>query len=156
MLIKAGADINYDSATGETPVVYAASMNWFDTVYYLLEAGADFRKKDRQGCGLCYEIIDSTVDADHELARWREKVIAWLRERAVSFDEAEEMLEGRARKADLAAQNGIETAQRNAERIRARLKHWHEEQELRNARLSAPKKDREADLPQPEKAQVHN
>lgn len=101
VLIEAGADINHQTDVGDTPLLFAAGRNWFDTVYYLLELGADYTLKtihveglDAKGrqigsYDLAYEIIDTTVSPDHELARWREKVIDWLDNRGYSFEEAE-------------------------------------------------------------------
>ncbi|HWB13024.1 MAG TPA: ankyrin repeat domain-containing protein [Pirellulales bacterium] len=124
LLVKAGADVNHGDATGETPLICAAGLNQFDIVYYLLEAGADYRRKERNGLDVCYEIINTTVSPDHELARWREKVIDWLRERGVSFEEAEEQLRDRERRA-----HGD-----NAAVFKAILKRWHDEEEARKAR----------------------
>ena len=99
VLIEAGADLNYQDASGATPLVYAASLNWFDSVYYLLQAGANYKLKTNPGNmidgkssgsrDLAYHLIDTTVSPQHALAGWREKVVDWLDERGFSFEEAE-------------------------------------------------------------------
>ena len=123
LLIKAGADIDHADATGETPLIYAASLNWFDSVYYLLEAGADYRKK-QYGRDVTYEIIHTSVDPESDLGKWREKVIDWLRQRGVTFDDAVRILEEEAANADA----------EHAAIFNATLKQWREEEEARSAR----------------------
>ncbi len=86
LLIDAGADLNHQDGNGNTPMMYAAGHNWFDTVYRLLDEGADFRIKDKYGYDLAYETIDSSVDPEHELGRWREKVIEFLENEGVDLE----------------------------------------------------------------------
>ena len=126
LLINAGADIDHANATGVTPLIFAAQRNWFDTVYYLLQAGADYQKKTRNGLDLMYETINTSVDPDHELGRWREKVIDWLRDKGVSFDDAVKILEERAAKAD----------SEHAAILSATLKQWRDEEQARKTRRS--------------------
>jgi hypothetical protein len=81
LLIQAGAKLNHQDSDGYTPILFAAGMNWYDSVFYLLKAGADFRIKDKHGFDLGYRVVHSTVDPAHELGSWREKVHRFLIEK---------------------------------------------------------------------------
>jgi hypothetical protein len=86
LIIKAGADINHQDSTGNTPMMYAAMMNWFDSVYYLLEAGADYRLKDRYGYSLADEVVDSSVDPKSDAGRYRRRIAAFLEKNGIDLE----------------------------------------------------------------------
>lgn len=85
LLVRASADLNHQDQDGETPMIYAARFGWFDTVYRLLEAGADYRIKDRHGRDLAYEIADSDIDPMSTEGQWRAKVQTYLERKGVDF-----------------------------------------------------------------------
>ncbi len=86
LLIKAGAKLDYRDSCGNTPMMYAAGANWFDSVYRLLEAGADYRIRDNYGYDLADEVVNSRVDRQSDSEQWRQKVIAFLSRDGVNFD----------------------------------------------------------------------
>ncbi|HQU45655.1 MAG TPA: hypothetical protein PK867_22770, partial [Pirellulales bacterium] len=120
LLLNAGANVDPRLASGDTPLLRAAgSFNAFDTVYRLLEAGADHRARNIFGNDLAYVIVeDVRVRPDQELGRWREKVIEWLVNKGVSFRDVERRLEREPSE-------------------REQLSRWAKEQEERLARWSA-------------------
>ena len=85
MLIKAGAEINFrgpeDMDAGATPGIHAAGIGWFEGVYILLEAGADFRPRTTGGLDLADEVVRHSQALNDDNTRWREKVIQLLRSR---------------------------------------------------------------------------
>jgi uncharacterized protein len=85
VLIQAGVDVNHRDQGGETAMIYAAGLNWFDSVFRLLEAGADFRLKNDNGTDLAYRLIDTRVDPNSDLGRWREKAVKFLEAKGVDF-----------------------------------------------------------------------
>ena len=98
LLINAGADLDFQDDLGETPMIYAAGFNSFDTVYFLLEAGADFEIKDNYGRDLAYEVVDTTVHPESDLGRWRLRVYAFLEHQGVDFDEVRRRVDERRRR----------------------------------------------------------
>lgn len=87
-LIKAGADLNYCAAGGDTPVMAAAALNQWEVVYYLLEAGADYKITDRWGYTVTYFIESNGIVAPSELYNWRQKVVDFLKDKGVSVNPA--------------------------------------------------------------------
>lgn len=82
ILVKAGADIHARNQFEETPLIRAAMNDSYEVVYYLLELGADPRTKMDNGMTILYPIQSFYAGgATPETAAWREKVIAWLKER---------------------------------------------------------------------------
>ena len=78
-LINAGADINFHGPYyGEDAVIHALSGGRFDVVYYLLEKGFRVDPND-----MARGVQTSKVDPAHEPERQR--VIAWLRARGVTY-----------------------------------------------------------------------
>jgi len=80
LLLNAGADINFKTSKGDTPVLVAASLGRFDIVYELLKQGADFKSRNSNGRDLAYylRIKRKALDKKHELFMWLEKVTDWL------------------------------------------------------------------------------
>lgn len=94
MLIDAGADINHASSFGTTPAMYAAGLNWFDSVYYLLKAGADYRiKHEKNGRDLVQQVLESRFPT----STWRKKVINFFEEEGVDLESAKQELTGAER-----------------------------------------------------------
>jgi ankyrin repeat protein len=76
MLVEAGANINAQASTGDTPAMVAAGRGRFDLVYFLLERGANPRIPNNAGRTLADRVVDKErlMDPNHELSRWRERV----------------------------------------------------------------------------------
>lgn len=77
LLLAHGANINALDSSQSTPLVFAAMLNQYDMVHYLVQAGADPAIKNHWGRGLSYLIEKSsgTMDRSSSLWAWREKVI---------------------------------------------------------------------------------
>ena len=85
-LIDAGADLNYQDSSGETPLIFSAELNQWDIVYDLLTTGADYSIKDNTGYTIVYSIENNNIDTENELYKWRQKVISFLRKRGVTVN----------------------------------------------------------------------
>ncbi len=102
MLIKAGADLNYQTALGTTPAMYAALNRWFNAEYLFLDAGADYRIKDKDGRDLVYYMTQARPDQLlPDTLHARDKVCKFLEEKGVDVkplkDQAAEFNAGRKR-----------------------------------------------------------
>jgi hypothetical protein len=86
LLIEAGAKIDYQDACGDTAMIYAAGANYFDSVYRLLEAGADYRIRNTNGHDVVDWIVWSNCNPKSELGQWREKAVDFLKGKGVDFD----------------------------------------------------------------------
>lgn len=71
--------------TKKTPVMYAANLNQYEIVYYLLNKGADHKHLSRGGVSLAEIVQDSTVDPQFAAYEICQKVIKILEERGVRF-----------------------------------------------------------------------
>ena len=87
LLIESGADVNAQDGTRDTPLTTAGNINAFNIVYMLLEAGADHTIQNNWGYTVTEPILTNNVDPEHELFRWRAKVIKLLEARGVDFEE---------------------------------------------------------------------
>jgi len=85
LLLDAGADIDAQSSNGDTAAMVAAGRGRFDVVYLLLSRGASYSVTNENGVTLADRVADKqgAMDPDHELARWLDKVVGWLREHGV-------------------------------------------------------------------------
>ncbi len=92
LLIKAGANLNFQDACWGTAMMEAADGNWFDTVYQLIESGADYNLSDKFGYCLADRVVDSNVDPKSDLGRYREKVMAFLSKKGVDLDDVRKKL----------------------------------------------------------------
>lgn len=83
LLLDAGADVNAKRSNGDFPVLVAANFGRFDIVYELLAAGADYKVTNNNGQNLVSVIAlkRAALDQSHELYRWLEKVVFWLKEK---------------------------------------------------------------------------
>jgi TPR repeat protein len=94
VLIAAGADVNAKDKSMpylQTPLYSAATLNQYDIVYLLLEAGADYTLTDEDGYNpLIYSIERHLLDPNFKLLPWRAKVVEWLCERGVEVTPAED------------------------------------------------------------------
>ena len=80
LLLSSGANINALDNSKSTPLLYAAMLNQYDMVHYLLQAGADRTIKNRWGKGLNYFIEKSSRTMARTSSLWtsREKVVEFL------------------------------------------------------------------------------
>lgn len=83
LLLDAGADPDWRDSNGGTPAMAAAGLGRFDVTYLLLERGADYCAVNERGFDLIDRLNLQRPVTDPDQARWREKVVAWLRERGV-------------------------------------------------------------------------
>ena len=65
--------------------MYAANLNQYEIVYYLLNKGADLKHLTRGGVSLAEIVQDSTVDPEFAAYDIRQKVIKILEDRGVKF-----------------------------------------------------------------------
>ena len=86
--MRSRVNLNGQSGSGDTPLLYAAGFGAYDIVYQLLEAGADYRIKDNYGSDLAYVAIERTVPPNSEMARYREKVLKFLAKKGVDLEPA--------------------------------------------------------------------
>lgn len=85
LLLEYGADINARNKFESTPVLSAAKRLNYEMVYYLLERGADYTLKDRNGYDLAKEVATTVgkIRPGTEWEKWQIKVIEWLQEHGV-------------------------------------------------------------------------
>lgn len=107
LLIAAGADLNHKGGHfASPPLTDAAVINWYEGVFRLLEAGADYRITDNAGTSVADFAVLERVHYTAEVRRWKDKVL--------------DLLE--AKGADL------EAARRAAEAMGIRTKKWTDEE----------------------------
>lgn len=85
LLMDSGADLNARAANGDTPVMRAAGLGWFDVAYFLLEQGADYRFRNGSGVSLIDRIANGRrlLAFNPDMSPWMTKVVAWLKERGM-------------------------------------------------------------------------
>jgi hypothetical protein len=92
LLIKAGADVNFvfpEDEGGGTLAIDAADLGWFEGLYILLEAGADYRPKTvGGGYDVTYPLMRRKPEAGSEEAKWRDKVVKLLQDRGADLEPA--------------------------------------------------------------------
>lgn len=86
VLIKYGANIDYQEYHGETPLMVAVGSNQYHSAYILLQAGADYTLENNWGYTLVRSIDTNNITTSSEGYHWRQKVIAFLRERGVQVN----------------------------------------------------------------------
>ena len=89
ILLDAGADMNIQAASGETPMMLAAHLYQYELVHEQLERGADYNIRAKDGKTLLDHIAYNRrfMAPTLEIDQWREKVINWLKERGVEIPE---------------------------------------------------------------------
>ena len=90
ILINAGANINFQSNNGETLMMVAAGLGQFDTVYQLLQMGANYQLRNNYTHGTLMDDIAfsrRTMDPNSNLTLWMKKVINWLHHKGVEIPE---------------------------------------------------------------------
>ena len=87
-LIRAGADLNHQNEFGSPPLLDATNFFWFEGVYCLLEAGADYRIKEKSGFDVAAAVLDNGVGIVDESRRWRAKVLFFLDKNGVDWEAA--------------------------------------------------------------------
>lgn len=89
LLISAGADLNHQDFQGSTALLWAMARNRYDIAYRFLQAGADFRIKDKQGRDLGYKLITADFSLGRNGQLWRERLIDFLEDKGFDFGAAE-------------------------------------------------------------------
>ena len=94
LLADAGANLDFKTRHGLTPLIAAAQQFFFDIVYYLLERGADYTRRSPSGrnIDLAYWVIAHPVRADSDQWAWRERVIDFLEAKGFDFGPAYELV----------------------------------------------------------------
>ena len=89
ILLDAGADMNIQAASGETPMMLAAHLYQYELVHEQLERGADYNIRAKDGKTLLDHIAYNRrfMAPTLEIDQWREKVINWLKVRGVEIPE---------------------------------------------------------------------
>lgn len=87
LLVDRGANINLKDGPGRNSALYAAYLNKYDIVYWLLGKGADYRQYDAVGSDLAWSVEDSLSLMDTKSGRypWAIKVKQWLVDHDVAF-----------------------------------------------------------------------
>lgn len=86
LLVKHGLDLNQLDERGESPLVLAAYHARFDIVFFLLEAGANYKQKGAKDSKSFIEFMRTRELGeypDEETNQWLAKVIDWLKARDV-------------------------------------------------------------------------
>jgi len=83
LLIRYGANLNFQDRTGQTPLIDASNLNQYDVVYKMVKAGADIWIADNFGETIAYNIEQRPMNPEHELYTWRNKVVDLLREQGM-------------------------------------------------------------------------
>jgi len=89
LLLSYGADINERDFFDSTPVLSVAETGYFEMVYFLLEAGADYRLKDKLGRDVATKVAASIgkIRPGTKWAMWQTKVIEWLKAHDVDISQ---------------------------------------------------------------------
>ena len=96
LLIRAGADLNHRGGHfGTTPLIDAACQDWYEGVYRLLEAGADYRIKAASGPGLPDFVVMESIAYTPENRLWKDKVLDFLKEKGVDLEAARRRAEAK-------------------------------------------------------------
>lgn len=89
LLIQAGADLDHRDHTDNTPAMLAFGRRRYDLAYLLLQAGASYRNRNKNGCDLMYQVIGAEIEPGTDDWIWREKIIDFLWENEADFKAAE-------------------------------------------------------------------
>ena len=96
LLVRAGADLNRKAGHfGSTPLTDAAAAVWYEGVYRLLEAGADFRIKDDAGSSIADFAVTENTPYTPEVRRWKDKVLDFLEKKGVDLEATRKKLEAK-------------------------------------------------------------
>jgi ankyrin repeat protein len=96
LLIHAGADINRKGGIfGQTPLVHAAGTVWYEGVYYLLQAGADYTIADDTGSTVADYVVDEPHPFTAEVRSWKDKVLDLLEKKGVDLESARRKAEAK-------------------------------------------------------------
>lgn len=79
MLIAAGADLDCQNRDGVTPMIAAVTINQYEMMYAMLQAGAKPELKNKYGNTILYFIRDNRISPKSEGFKWRAKVIELLK-----------------------------------------------------------------------------
>jgi len=93
VLIRFGANVNHQNEFGSPPLKRAIDAHWFEGVYLLLTAGADFALKNNAGFDTAAALLDNDVPLDSTQRRWRAKAIVFLDRKGVDWSAARRLCE---------------------------------------------------------------
>lgn len=86
MLIKAGADLNFQTRTGSTPLHVAAGLNQYQLVYQLLDAGADYNIENNFGYNFLKRLEENNIDPKSDGYKLRAKVIQFMQDKGIDVN----------------------------------------------------------------------
>ena len=80
MLLERGADINITDTTSSTLLMIMARLADYEHLYYMLQRGADFRKKDMGGFDISDDVFNYKINKDKfpEGYEWQRKCKEFL------------------------------------------------------------------------------
>jgi uncharacterized protein len=86
LLLRKGADINsIDKQTDNSLIEFCAALNQFEIVAYLIEQGADFKRKNKLGGSTALKVQENKGRVNEETEVWRAKVEQMLKDRGIVF-----------------------------------------------------------------------
>ncbi|MBJ7224042.1 MULTISPECIES: ankyrin repeat domain-containing protein [unclassified Brenneria] len=87
LLVERGADVNLEDGQKRNSAHYAAYLDLYDIVYWLIEQGADTTIRDRTGSDLAWSVEDSLSIMSPQSPQypWALKVKQLLQQRGVKF-----------------------------------------------------------------------
>jgi hypothetical protein len=78
LLIASGANLNWQDRDGDTPLILAATVNQYELVVLMLQAGADPTLTDRFGATLLTRMNQGRTRMDSPQGQWKLKAYALL------------------------------------------------------------------------------
>ena len=89
MLMRFGADINLTSRSGKNSAMYAADINKYEIVYYLIEQGVDYVARNEGRADIAWDVHDklseNLLSPEYPAYGWALKVKQQLIDRGVKF-----------------------------------------------------------------------
>jgi len=86
LLIKSGANLNWQDRNGDTPLMLAVIANQYASAYAMLEGGADPMIKNNSDCTVVTFIKMIRTIPNSETYKWRTKVIAFLDRKGIDVE----------------------------------------------------------------------
>jgi hypothetical protein len=78
LLVSAGANGNWQDRSGQTPLMFAATLNQYEVVFQMLNAGADPTIKNKWGNTVAWEMKKIRIDPNSVQFQWKQRVIELL------------------------------------------------------------------------------
>ena len=89
MLMQFGADINLTSLSGKNSAMYAANINRYEMVHYLIEQGVDYAARNKARGDIAWDVHDklsnNLLSPEYSAYGWALKVKQQLIDRGIKF-----------------------------------------------------------------------